>query len=206
MSTEYSRMTDHVRRAIFSLNPVFWGKPRIATITRIFAEEIQELEDAAWSVIHYGNVDNAFRHKLVELGKLVGQPEDGFDTEVLRALVKTRALINRSRGRADDLILVAKALVSASSSAVVRWYVSAPHTSTVLVDQAGDVPARATRAVLGAAKRGIETLHYYHSGEQGLRPSSTTGLAAGFGVLGHSSNPNLGTPCFSAGYAGNKKA
>lgn len=200
---ELTRIEDHARRALFSLNPEFWGKPRIASVVRVFAEEVQELEDAIWSVLWLRMVDNAYLHQLEFLGDIVGQPNQGYDTEVYRALVKTRSRVNRSAGRTKDLLEVLQVLFAGNDDTTLELWIGAPFTSTIEVENAGTVPLRATIEVMRAAKGATRSVHLMQAQALGLRASSESGLAAGYGTLGHSSNAALGTPSFSAGYARN---
>jgi hypothetical protein len=64
---------------------------------------VQRIEDDAWDILELRTLENADLVRLKVLGKLVGQPRLGFDTEDYRALIRARARANRSQGRAVDL-------------------------------------------------------------------------------------------------------
>ncbi len=126
--------TNH-RDAVRSLAPPFWGKPRIVAILVAILDQIQRIEDDAWDILTLRTIDNADLTRLKVLGKLVGQPRFGFDTEDYRALIKARARANRSQGRALDLVEVAVILIGAANFSVVEGgiatlYVSALTTLT----------------------------------------------------------------------------
>jgi len=108
-----SRETNH-RAGILSLAAPFWGKPRIVAILVAVLDQIQRIEDDAWDILELRTIDNADLVRLKVLGKLVGQPRFGFDTEDYRALIKARARANRSQGRALDIVEVCAILIGAA--------------------------------------------------------------------------------------------
>lgn len=104
--------TNH-RAAVRDLAGPFWGLPRIAAILVALLDQVQRIEDDAWDILELRTLDNADLVRLKVLGKLVGQPRLGFETEDYRALIRARARANRSQGRAIDLVEVAAILVGA---------------------------------------------------------------------------------------------
>ncbi len=124
-----ARETNH-RAAILALAPPFWGKPRIVSILVAALDQVQRIEDDAWDILELRTLENADLVRLKVLGKLVGQPRLGFDTEDYRALIRARARANRSQGRALDLvevmaILVGEANFSMTEGGNATLYISA---------------------------------------------------------------------------------
>jgi hypothetical protein len=89
------------------------GKPRFDAIVQAFSAEAQQLEDAMWAVYVDRLLQNnaATGDLLDKLGKIVGQPRNGMlDAEYL-ILITARIVANRSDGRRETLIRLAKLLV-----------------------------------------------------------------------------------------------
>lgn len=100
------------------LAPPFWGKPFVAALTSAFAREIQTLEDTLWEMLELRTIDGADLARLKVIGKIVGQPRLGFDTEHYRTLIKARALANVSRGRGSDIFGVLDLLLGPGDYAI----------------------------------------------------------------------------------------
>jgi hypothetical protein len=109
-------ITDHVRRAILNLPPVYWGKPRIASCLRALVEEVQELEDAVWDVLTLRSIETATGARLQALGRLVGEPDLGYDQETYRVLIRVRIVINRSRGAASNFTSVGSIITTGKTT------------------------------------------------------------------------------------------
>jgi hypothetical protein len=90
-------------RGLVSLAPPFWSKPRIAAWWQSLANELAELETAAWQVIEARSLANADTERLDVLGRLLGQPRFSTDNEVYRAVLRAKIAANRSRGLEDDV-------------------------------------------------------------------------------------------------------
>lgn len=101
----------HERIAALKLAPPFWGKPFVAALLSAFIAQIQELEDTLWQMLELRTLPLADLPRLKVLGKIVGQPQLGFDTETYRTVIEARARANRSRGTARDLLDVLNILV-----------------------------------------------------------------------------------------------
>ena len=97
---------DHEEVAARKLAPPFWGKPLVAGLLAAFVAEIQLLEDTLWEMLELRTIEHADLPRLKVLGKIVGQPRLGFDTETYRLLIQARALANVSRGRSSDVFQV----------------------------------------------------------------------------------------------------
>lgn len=102
------RITNHFRQGLVKLAPPFWGKPKIAALLQSFLNHTTSLEDAAWDVLEARTLDNADAVRLVVLGKIVGQPNFGWDLETYRAVIRGKIRTNRSRALSDDIIEVVR--------------------------------------------------------------------------------------------------
>lgn len=112
-------IVDHEQQAAYELAPPFWGKPLVAGVLASVTHELQLLEDNLWDILESRTLDNADLVRLKVLGKIVGQPQFGFDTESYRTLIAARALANVSRGRARDLLDVLDVLLGAGDYVLV---------------------------------------------------------------------------------------
>lgn len=109
------RETQHVGKAITSLVPPFFGKPRIAALLAALVRRVQELEDDAWEVLEAFNVNTADAARLAVLGRVVGQPNLGWDLETYRAVVRARIATNRSHGRDGDIANVLRLITQSTA-------------------------------------------------------------------------------------------
>lgn len=194
MAEDIPQITDHARRGILNLNPVFWGKPRIMSFAWAMTSEVQELEDAIYSVILLRMVDNAGDVQLEVLGRIVGQRNvGGFDTELYRALVKAKIRTNRSHGTLRDILETLKLLHPPSA----KWYQAGWATLALIVEDAADLVLDALSIVLRNAKQAEEgLLVYVAQSPTGLRADSVSDTEAGTGGWGSASNPDVGGLAF----------
>ena len=196
MATEIEQITDHARAGLLKLNPEFWGKPTIAAFNWAFLSEVQELEDAIWSVIRKRLVENAGPPQLKILGRLVGQPNLGFVTETHRALIRTRARANRSQGRIKDLIEVANLVNPGGTS---DWRLGGWATVNVSLDGAAGVSRVGARVALRFTKAAEEGVHLnicsYTNGFKFRRTGDTNSPVRS--KFGRYSSPGLGNPLYS---------
>lgn len=190
MPEDIPQITDHARRAIFSLNPIFWGKPRIMSFVWAMTSEVQELEDAIYSVILLRMVDNAGDVQLEVLGRLVGQRNvGGFDTEVYRALIKAKIRTNRSHGTLRDILETLRLLHPPKA----QWYQAGWATLALIIEEAADLELAAVNIALSNAKQAEEGLLLYVADETGwLRFDSAGDSAAATGGWGSASDPDIG--------------
>jgi hypothetical protein len=190
MTEQLEPIIDHARRAILSLNPIFWGKPRIASVVWALTTEVQELEDAIFSVLRLRLVDNAGDVQLEVLGRIVGQPNvGGFDTELYRALIRAKIRTNRSHGSLRD-ILETLALIYSPKP---RWFIAGWATLGLVIENAPDLVLAAVTIALRNAKQAEEGLLLYVSrGPGALRADSAASTVAATGGWGSAQNPNVG--------------
>jgi len=85
--------------------PIFNG------LLQTYLVQIQELEDAAWSVYIGTMLPAAVGDALDMLGALVGQPRGGRDDATYKLWITARARLATSSGRPQDLIAVVRAVL-----------------------------------------------------------------------------------------------
>jgi hypothetical protein len=185
------RISDHVRRAILNLQPPLWGKPVVASVLRAICEQFQEIEDMFWDVMTLRTVDVATGAQLKTLGLLVGEPDLGYAEEDYRALIKARIRINRSSGRANDLIEVLGIL---GTETVEVQDAATPARAQVTLDVGGLGVAIAHKMTRETRAAGVALDVYTNPMEDaGLRWSSAagTGGVGGWGSVSDGSGAPL---------------
>lgn len=105
-------ITDHVDQAQALLISQYQEKPRLAAWLKSYTKQVQDLADAIWDVCEKRLLDNATGPELKVLGRIVGEPDTGHDDDTYRHLIAVRIRINRSKGRASDVIAVLRLLTS----------------------------------------------------------------------------------------------
>lgn len=78
--------------------------PNLAALLTSFLAPVQEFENHAWFVIYGRMLEYAEGEQLNILGRIVGQPRNGVSDDVYRARISVRVRINRSFGKALDII------------------------------------------------------------------------------------------------------
>jgi hypothetical protein len=80
--------------------------------------QVQELEDAVWSLYFGTMVEHATGDALDQLGEIVGQPRQGRSDEVYRVWILARSLVSRSNGKPEELLAILR-MVCDESIAIV---------------------------------------------------------------------------------------
>lgn len=99
---------EHVAEARALLTSAFNGKTVIQGMLDSYIGGVQSLEIAIFDVIELRLLDNATDAQLDTLGALVGETRQGRDDSTYREAIRLRIRVNRSQGRAEDVIQVAK--------------------------------------------------------------------------------------------------
>ncbi len=102
----FSHNTAHVQEGINHLIDLFRDGPRNQATLEATLEQVQELEDAIWSVYEGFDPATAEGHALNLLGALVGEPRLGRDDDDYRAGIRVRVLINYSNGKPEELYAI----------------------------------------------------------------------------------------------------
>lgn len=80
----------------------------IQKLLSLFAGPIQDLEDQAWLILNGMILGNATGDQLDKLGAVVGESRGARSDTDYRTAIRLRIRANRSKGRAEDLIDVAR--------------------------------------------------------------------------------------------------
>lgn len=84
------------------------GQTRTQWLLRCLLAPLQRFENAAIQVLLGYNPDTAVGVQLDVLGKIVGQPRLGLADNVYRRYIKARIATNRSSGKREELIKIAR--------------------------------------------------------------------------------------------------
>ncbi len=97
---------DLEERALERLPVQHRGKTNITLMIETHTGPIQDLENVMQDMLTQRSVDTAVGTQLDIIGKIVGQPRDGFDDDDYRRLVRARIAANRSQGTTHDILTV----------------------------------------------------------------------------------------------------
>lgn len=89
-------------------------RPRLIALARVFGDELQEAEDAAfdlWTALDPGTATGPY---LERLAAWVGERRGGLTDPVLRRLVVARAIVNRSAGTIPTILQLVRLVADAS--------------------------------------------------------------------------------------------
>lgn len=100
--------TDHVARGLSKFLSQFRNKPLLAALLRSYLNRVQELEDATWEVILNRLLDNAEGVQIDVIGRIVGRGRNNLGDADYKIAVRAQIRINRSSGRPEDVIDVAR--------------------------------------------------------------------------------------------------
>ncbi len=103
---------DHSGTGLALLIDQFRGQHSVRGILNSFLSQVQEVEDATFAVISGRILDAAVDAQLDSLGDLVGEPRKGRSDTDYREAIRLRIRVNRSNGRAEDVIDVVRIATS----------------------------------------------------------------------------------------------
>lgn len=137
---------DHVAEALARRPQRMKSQTVRSAYLAIWVGPLQDVEDAMQSLLTGYTIRAAVGDQLDVLGDLVGEPRNGeTDDEVYRRRVRTRIVVNRSRGTTEDLIKVSRQYLGDSAYVVDVDTVGA---AAAVVRLTGAEPTDAVAAVL----------------------------------------------------------
>lgn len=113
-------MSDRVAQMLARLPEQFKGLPNLEALIRSFGEEFQEIEDALIQLRDERSIDTAVGVQLEDIGNRVGEPPSGLDVEIYRRRIRARIATNRSKGRVEDLLRVARLILAETDGTIPR--------------------------------------------------------------------------------------
>lgn len=185
---------DYVREGLGRFLEQYKGKPRINALAQVYLEEIQELEDAIWSVFVGRWLANAEGVQLDTLGKIVGQLRNGQSDAVYKIYIGVKIKVNRSNGTAPNLLEIAHLILdplrfayTEEANATTVFKVSDPLPDrSVLLDLLTKAKAGGVRVLVESNLGGSSTAFRF-SATSSSHPGSAHGFNAG-ALMGVSSS------------------
>lgn len=110
------KKTDILQDGIDSLISYFTDKPNITGMLTAFLNQVQEIEDAAYSVYEARNVFQATGDHLDKFGELVGESRQGREDSDYRKAILARIAINTSEGTPEEVISVFNILTDSTNT------------------------------------------------------------------------------------------
>lgn len=197
--------TDHVQEGKARLISQYVDKPRIVTLLGIYLKQIQDLEDAGWSILEGYDLNNATNAQLKVLGRIVGAEPADLNDENFRTLIRARIKALRSNGKPNELIAIL-ALASADTAetppVILYREFTPPGIEIQLQTQIGSISADVIDDLLQMAKAGgVRLLFCYTSATRATttRFGSWTGSRAFSAPIGLGSSVTPGGAGLAAG-------
>lgn len=147
------REDDHASGAPALLTDAFKGRDNIVGLLQALCAPWDDLEDTMWDVLEGRVLGTATGVWLDYLGAIVGERREGRDDTSFEAAIRVRIRVNRSQGRAVDVIDVAN-LLDATSTYVeyypLAWEVSIYNvtSSPTIVRLLGQAKAASSYGIL----------------------------------------------------------
>lgn len=138
----------HVAEGLKKLTEAFKSKQNVKAILTELLNPFQELEDVFWSIINNRILDNnPTGDQLDIIGGLVGEARNGRADNVYLTAIRLRIKVNKSQGRAEDIIQIANIATPSTYDEYLslKWLVTTMNTTA-------DVTTLCK--LLGAAKMG----------------------------------------------------
>lgn len=129
---------DHIKNGISLLISQYQNKPRIAAWLTAYLKQFNEIEQMFQDILTKFDVDVAVGDQLDLVGKIVGQERAGASDDEYRLYIKVRILINKSKGRGDDVEAVAAAALGAATFQLIEYF-----PASFVIDAIDAVPAHA---------------------------------------------------------------
>ncbi len=111
-TTRIVHVPDHRDRAKAALMAQFRSAPRLAALAESVGQAVQVVEDIAFGYLFGMLLPFAIGDQLDMWGARVGEGREGLDDRNYRRFINARILVNHSRGRWDELIVLWRMLTA----------------------------------------------------------------------------------------------
>lgn len=108
--SELVRIDNHTERMLDRLPAFMRDKPRVEAVIRAFGVQVQIIEQFFWDLFYYAMIDNAEDHALDLLGAVVREARQGWEDAEYRRYIRARIRVNKSDGKIEQLIKIARLL------------------------------------------------------------------------------------------------
>lgn len=182
---------DHKQTGRDLFTSQFKGRKVIQGIWDSLAKQVQELEDVFFDILDQRLLDVAIGAQLNVLGALVGQLRYEYDDTAFRKAIRLRIRVNRSKGKAEDIIDVLR-LAYPTQVRDYREYYPASFSARVIEADG----ARAMRDLLHDAKpagvRGTFEFSSWTNNDTMVFGHTTAGVVPTEHGFGHTSGSTIG--------------
>lgn len=98
------RIESHPTEAVASLTQKYRNLPNTKALMRALTIWCDRIEALFWDLLARFNPDDAAGVQLEALGEIVGEAREGRGDDAYRAAIRLRIHVNRSTGKAEDVI------------------------------------------------------------------------------------------------------
>lgn len=149
--TAHAHDEAHVAGGLALLTSRLKGKPALEAVLSSWLSQVQEVEDALWSL--YGlAIDDSSDAALDQVGALLGQPRpDSMADATYRLVLHGVVYALKSSGTGDDLLRATHAMLATWAFTLTEAY---PAAVIIEPDAHPDVPAAVLHAVLRRVRSG----------------------------------------------------
>lgn len=179
---------NHVAEGKAYLMYQYRGLPKMEALLTPFLEEIQEIENAAWTLISLKDLFLASGAQLDLIGRIVNRAREGRTDDVYRLWLRAQILINRSSGTANEMITLARLVTGADVGEVtlIDWY-PARFGVYVGVGMTAEEAATLLELLILAKSAGVAVFLEYASSDESFVFEGGVGLG-----FGDSTDPSVG--------------
>lgn len=177
-------VSDHGDQAVARLVSQYSEADRLRALIRLWADRVQEAEDAAYTVLTERWVPEAVGVQLDEMGAIVGEPRLGRTDAEYREAIEVRISVNRSGGEPERIIEFLLRIAGADEVLYKEIY-----PAKVEIFVLGDVSLTQAQRIRELIPAGVGTIYISESGgdlpfgfSELTEPSFTD--RDGFGELG----------------------
>jgi hypothetical protein len=98
------KITDHVDRMKVRLTELFASGDLWNALVEMVVGEVQDIEDAAFDLLTFRHIDDAYGALLDQWGSLLNEEREGLEDNDYRAVLRARLIADLSMARRDDFV------------------------------------------------------------------------------------------------------
>ncbi len=151
-----TRNRDHVEQAVANLVAQFEESSNLIELVRLYARQLQEVEDVLVDLLESIDIDTAISSSLDAIGTIVDEDRAGRNDDDYRLALRAKVLLLTSEGTREDVIRLIKSIIPGADVRVDEAYPAA-FIATVLspIDPSVTDVALVTRFIRQGALAGV---------------------------------------------------
>lgn len=155
-----TKKTSHVADAPTRLVEQFKGQANVEALLGVFAQQVQELEDALFEILDESTLETAVGAQLDGFGTIVGEERQGRTDNDYRLAIASRISLNVISGTIEQLIELITGLIF--SSQTVELTESFPAVFTIRIpDEISVDGARVSMFIQSAKPAGVRAIFWW---------------------------------------------